>query len=102
MSGKSARGSGNTNTAHQSQHARRLFNGSAAAEEAHDHHEGPRCDQDVHTCRTQRGGGIFLDTDRRRMEATLSNTLWNTFVNGPYPVRAHATSEPSTVSECGH
>lgn len=33
---------------HQSQHARRLFDGSAATEEAHDHHQSPRRNQDVH------------------------------------------------------
>ncbi len=39
---------------HQSQHARRLFNGSAASEETHDHHQSPRRDQDVHAYRTTR------------------------------------------------
>lgn len=33
----------------QSQHARRLFDGAAASQEAHDHHQSPRCNQDVHT-----------------------------------------------------
>ena len=34
---------------HQSQHARRLFDGSAASQEAHDHHQSARRDQDVNT-----------------------------------------------------
>lgn len=35
---------------HQSQHARRLFDGSAASQETHHHHQSPCCDQDVHAC----------------------------------------------------
>lgn len=36
--------------AHQSQHARGLFDGSTASQEAHHHHESPRRDQDVDAC----------------------------------------------------
>lgn len=43
-----------THATHQSQHAWRLLHGSAAAKEAHHHHESPRCDQDVHTWQTHK------------------------------------------------